>query len=204
MKKYLFLILIIPFLGIAQKKKNKPIIEAVYFSIEPNFRVMKAFGNNFMNKSLKPFVGFGIAGNLEMYKGFGLGLEYNRMSANIKEDDSVFGNLGAPQMNNFDVYAFYKHKLNDDFLLEGLGGLSIYRITSKYINDSGKFSEGNNGFHLGGKAIYTLDMEGVQQVVLGVKLNYYTSSIRNQNSEIQNYFNKATLANISLAYRINF
>lgn len=194
----------VPFFGWAQKKKSKPIIEAVYFSIEPNFRVMKAFGNNFMNKSLKPFVGFGIAGNLEIYKGFGLGLEYNRMSANVKDDDSLFGNLGAPQMNNFDFYLFYKYLLNDDFSLEGLGGLSTYRITSKYIDNSGKFSEGNNGFHIGGKAVYTLDMEGIQQVVFGVKLNYYTSSIRNQNSDIQDYFNKATLANISLAYRINF
>lgn len=204
MKRFLPLLLLIPMFGFSQRKKNKPIIEEVFFSIEPNVRIMKAFGNNFMNKSLSPFVGFGIAGNMEFYKGFGLGLEYDRMSSNVKLDDSLFGNLGAPQMNIFEFYGFYKYPISDDFFVEGLGGLSIYRISSPFLDHSGKFDEGNNGFHLGGKAIYTLDMQGVQQVILGLKLNYYTSSIRNQNIDIQNYFNKAWLANVNLAYRINF
>jgi len=204
MKRFLLVFLLIPMLGLAQRKKNKPIIEEVYFSIEPNVRVMKAVGNNFMNKSLSAFVGFGIAGNVELYKGFGLGLEYNRMSATVKDEDSLFGSLGAPQMNNFEFYGFYKYPISEEFFIEGLGGLSIYRINSPFLDHSGKFNEGNNGFHLGGKAIYTLDMQGVQQVILGLKLNYYTSSIRNENTDIQNYFNKAWLANISLAYRINF
>lgn len=204
MKRFLLVVLLLPMFGFSQRKKNKPIIDEVFFSVEPNVRMMKAFGNNFMNKSLSPFVGFGIAGNMELYKGFGLGLEYNRMSASVKIEDSLFGNLGGPEMNNFEFYAFYKHPISEDFFVEGLGGLSIYRISSSFLDHSGKFNEGNNGFHLGGKAIYNLDMQGVQQVVVGLKLNYYTSSIRNQDIDIQNYFNKAWLANVNLAYRINF
>lgn len=206
MKKFLLILSLIPIAIVAQRKKNKPIIEEVKFSLEPNVRVMKAFGDNVMNKGLSPFVGFGLAGNMEMYKGFGFGGEYNYMTANLNKDNlgSLFGYMTAPTMNNYEFYAFYKHNIGTDLYVEGLSGLSIYRINSKYIDKGGNFKEGNTGYHIGGKLIYSIDGYGTQQVVLGTKLNYYSASIRNDNPEIEKFYSNAWFVNLSLAYRVNF
>ena len=77
-------------------------------------------------------------------------------------------------------------------------------MKSPYLDNSGKFSEGNGGLNLGVKAIYTIDNEGFQQVVFGTKLNFYNAKIGNQNPEIADYYSKALFLNFSLAYRYNF
>ncbi|MGX9986724.1 hypothetical protein [Soonwooa purpurea] len=206
MSKFWIILFVVPCLVFSQSRKKKPIIEEIKFSIEPNVRVMKAIGDNAMNKALSPFVGFGIGGTLDFYKGFGLTAEYNYLTANLDKDNQggLFGYMSAATMHNFEFSGVYKHNIGEDVDLEALAGASIYRITSKFIDKGGNFNEGNAGFHIGGKILYTLDREGVQQVLCGTKLNYYTASIRNQNPKIEDFYSKAWFLNVSLAYRINF
>lgn len=206
MSRFGLLFLIVPAIFFSQSRKKKPLLEEMSFSIEPNVRVMKAIGNNSMNKALSPFVGFGLGGTLYVYKNFGLSAEYNYMTANLDKESNggLFGYMSAASMHNIEVSGVYKYNLGEDVDLEGLAGASIYRVSSKFIDKGGKFSEGNAGFHIGGKLLYTLDREGVQQVILGTKLNYYTASIRNQNPDIERFYSKAWFLNFSAAYRINF
>ena len=140
---------------------------------------------------------------MNIYKNFGLGVEYTYFLANVKNGDK-FGYLGAPSMNNFDWYVFHKDKITEDFFVEEMLGYSTYRMKSPYLDNSGKFSEGNGGLNLGVKAIYTIDNEGFQQVVFGTKLNFYNAKIGNQNPDIADYYSKAVFLNFSLAYRYNF
>lgn len=205
MKKILlffFLIIITADLS-AQRRKKFNWQEDIRYSIDPHIKIMTAFGNNMMSDALSYFYGFGIGANANIYKNFGLGVEYTYFMTNIKKSE-MFGYLGAPSMNNFDWYVFHKNKITEDFFVEELIGYSTYRMKSPYLDNSEKFSEGNGGLHLGGKAIYTLDMEATQQIVFGARLSFYNAKIANQNPDISKYYSKATFINLSLAYRINF
>ncbi|WP_374329193.1 hypothetical protein, partial [Soonwooa sp.] len=87
MSRLALLLIVIPTLVLSQSRKKKALLEEMSFSIEPNVRVMKAIGDNSMNKALSPFVGFGLGGILYVYKNFGLTAEYNYMTANLNQDN---------------------------------------------------------------------------------------------------------------------
>jgi len=201
-KSTLFFALLFSFCLSAQRGK-KNWTEQVKFSADPHVKIMTALGNNFLHDAFGYFYGFGIGLNGNLYKNFGLGVEYTYFLATVKERDT-FGYLGAPSLNNFDWYIFHKDKITEEFSVEEIVGYSTYRMKSPYLDNSGKFNEGNSGLNFGGKAIYALDADGLQEVVLGTKLNFYNSKIGNQNPDIEKYYSKATLLNISLAYRFNF
>lgn len=204
MKKFLlFSLALISISTFSQRRKKQDWTENVRSSIDPYVKVMLPLGDNFLKDSFDYFYGFGIGGNLNLYKNFGLGVEYTYFLANVKNGDK-FGYLGAPSMNNFDWYVFHKDKITEDFFVEEMLGYSTYRMKSPYLDNSGKFSEGNGGLNLGVKAIYTIDNEGFQQVVFGTKLNFYNAKIGNQNPDIADYYSKAVFLNFSLAYRYNF
>ena len=204
MKKFLlFSLALISISTFSQRRKKQDWTENVRSSIDPHVKAMLPLGDNFLKDSFDYFYGFGIGGNLNLYKNFGLGVEYTYFLANVKNGDK-FGYLGAPSMNNFDWYVFHKDKIREDFFVEEILGYSTYRMKSPYLDNSGKFSEGNGGLNLGVKAIYTIDNEGFQQVVFGTKLNFYNAKIGNQNPDIADYYSKAVFLNFSLAYRYNF
>ena len=202
-KLLLFSLALISTSAFSQRRKNQDWTENVKFSIDPHVKVMKSLGNNFLNEAFDYFYGFGIGGNVNVYKNFGLGVEYTYFLANVKNGDQ-FGYLGAPSMNNFDWYAFHQDKITEDFFVEEILGYSTYRMKSPFLDNSGNFHEGNSGLNFGAKAIYTIDDTGTQQIVLNAKLNFYNSKIGNQNPDIEKYYSKATLLNIGIAYRINF
>lgn len=201
-KSILFFIAIFSISVSAQRRKQNW-TEQVKFSVDPHVKVMTSLGNNFLSESFDYFYGFGIGLNTNLYKNFGLGVEYTYFLATLKNPE-LFGYLGAPSMNNFDWYVFHKDKISEAFFVEEIVGYSTYRMKSPYLDNSGYFREGNGGLNLGAKAIYVLDVEGVQEIVLGGKLNFYNSKIGNQNPDLEKYYSKATLLNISLAYRFNF
>lgn len=190
-------------LSLSAQRRKENWTEQVKFSVDPHVKVMTSLGNNFLSESFDYFYGFGIGLNTNLYKNFGLGVEYTYFLATLEKPE-LSGYLGAPSMNNFDWYVFHKDKITEEFFIEEIMGYSTYRMKSPFLDNSGKFSEGNGGLNLGGKAIYVLDVEGVQEVVLGARLNFYNSKIGNQNPDIEKYYSKATLLNISLAYRFNF
>ncbi|WP_312767605.1 hypothetical protein [Epilithonimonas sp.] len=204
MKKILlFSFSLISIATFSQRRKKYDWTENVKYSIEPHVKVMTSLGNNFLKDTFDYFYGFGIGGSINLYKDFGLGVEYTYFLANIKRPE-LFGYLGSPSMNNFDWYVFHQDKITEDFFVEEIVGYSTYRMKSPYLDNSGNFSEGNGGLNLGAKAIYTIDDNGIQQIVLATKLNFYNSKIGNQNPGIEKYYSKATLLNIGIAYRINF
>ena len=204
MKKFLLFSLALTSIStFSQRRKKQDWTENVRSSIDPYVKVMLPLGDNFLKDSFDYFYGFGIGGNLNLYKNFGLGVEYTYFLANVKNGDK-FGYLGAPSMNNFDWYVFHKDKITEDFFVEEILGYSTYRMKSPYLDNSGKFSEGNGGLNLGVKAIYTIDNEGFQQVVFGTKLNFYNAKIGNENPDVADYYSKAVFLNFSLAYRYNF
>ena len=202
-KLLLFSLALISIATFSQRRKKQDWTENFRSSIDPHVKVMLPLGDNFLKDSFSYFYGFGIGGNLNLYKNFGLGVEYTYFLANVKNADK-FGYLGAPSMNNFDWYIFHKDKITEDFFVEEILGYSTYRMKSPYLDNSGKFAEGNDGLNFGAKAIYTIDNEGFQQVVFGTKLNFYNAKIGNQNPDIADYYSKAIFLNFSLAYRYNF
>ncbi len=201
-RSILFFIVVLSVSFSAQRRKQSW-TEQVRFSVDPHVKIMTSLGDNFIHDALYYFYGFGIGLNTNLYKNFGLGVEYTYFLANLKRPE-LFGYLGAPSMNNFDWYLFHKDKIMEEFFVEEVLGYSTYRMKSPFLDNSGKFSEGNGGLNFGAKAIYVLDAEGVQEIVLGGKLNFYNAKIGNQNPDIEKYYSQATLLNISLAYRFNF
>lgn len=203
MKKSILFFLVILSTAVSAQRRKQNWTENVKFSVDPHVKIMKSVGDNFLSETFDYFYGFGIGLNTNLYKNFGLGVEYTYFLATVKDRDK-FGYLGAPSMNNFDWYVFHKDKITEDFFVEEIFGYSTYRLKSPYLDNSGKFTEGNSGINFGGKAIYVLDAEGTQEVVFGAKLNFFNSKIGNQNPDIEKYYARATLLNFSLAYRINF
>ncbi|KFC24095.1 hypothetical protein [Chryseobacterium sp. FH1] len=202
-KKSILFFIVICSISVSAQRRKQDWTEQVKFSVDPHVKVMASLGNNFLNDAFGYFYGFGLGLNTNLYKNFGLGVEYTYFLANIKDRDK-FGYLGAPSMNNFDWYVFHKDKISEEFFVEEILGYSTYRMKSPYLDNSGDFNEGNGGLNLGAKAIYVLDAEGFQEVVFGAKLNFYNSKIGNQKPDIAKYYSKATLLNFSVAYRFNF
>jgi len=202
-KKSILFFFVIFSIFVSSQRRKQSWTDDVRSSIDPHVKIMLPLGDNFLKDSFSYFYGFGIGGNLNLYKNFGIGVEYTYFLANVKNGDK-FGYLGAPSMNNFDWYVFHKNKITEEFFVEEIAGYSTYRMKSPYLDNSGKFSEGNGGLTFGAKAIYTIDNEGFQQVVFGTKLNFYNARIGNQNPDIADYYSKALFLNFSLAYRYNF
>ncbi len=204
MKKILlFSLALISVSASSQRRKKQDWTENVQASVDPHVKIMTSLGNNFLKDTFGYFYGFGIGGNLNVYKNFGVGAEYTYFLATVKDRDR-FGYLGAPSMNNFDWYVFHRDKISEEFYVEELVGYSTYRIKSPYLDNSGQFREGNGGLNFGAKAIYTIDDTGMQQIVFGTRVNFYNARIGNQNPDIEKYYSRAVLLNFSLAYRINF
>lgn len=202
-KKSILFFIIVFSISVSAQRRKQDWTQLVKFSVDPHIKVMTSLGNNFLSDSYDYFYGFGIGLNTNLYKNFGLGVEYTYFLANVKNYDRL-GYLGAPSMNNFDWYVFHKDKIAEEFFVEEILGYSTYRMKSPYLDNRGDFREGNSGLNLGAKAIYVLDVEGFQEVVLGAKLNFYNSKIGNQNPEIAAYYSKAILLNFNLGYRFNF
>ena len=87
-------------------------------------------------------------------------------------------------------------------MVEEMAGFSYYRLTNLYLDKSEKLRNNAMGFHLGGKAIYTLD--GPQQVFAALKANFYYGNVYNENPAIRKYYSNSTFLSLSLGYRYNF
>lgn len=187
----------------SQKKQQR---FDVVSNLEAKVIVMKSVGNNFLAKTMSVFYGFGFGGNLMTPINFGIGFDYNILFSNIKPDQqNVYGNLGAPRMTNIEMYLTHREKLSEDFRLEEMAGFSYYHLATTLFDDKNhKFNDGGMGFNLGGKLIYTVDMEGFQQFFLSTKVNFYYSDVYNENPEIRKFFSRSTLLSLSLGYRYQF
>ena len=202
--KHLFLL----FLGLSNLffgQKNKKGLDVVS-NIEARIIVMKPIGNNHLAKLLTPFYGFGFGGNLMTPLNFGIGLDYNVLSSNVKYgEQNLYGNIGSPTITNIDLYLTHRDILSEDFSIEEMAGFSYYRQTNFLIDSkSQKLKDNATGFNLGGKVLYTLDREGYQQVFLSGKVNFYFTNIYNENSEIQKFYSHSTFLSLNFGYRYNF
>ena len=186
-----------------QKKKNGL---DVVSNIEVKMIAMKPIGNNHLSKLLMPFYGFGFGGNLMTPINFGIGLDYNVLFSNVKYgQQNLYGNIGSPTMTNIDLYLTHREIISEDFSIEEMAGFSFYRQTNLLIDGKNeKIKDNASGFNLGGKALYTLDREGYQQVFVAAKVNFYFTNIYNENSEIQKFYNHSTFLSLNLGYRYNF
>lgn len=167
---------------------------------------MKPIGNNHLSKLLSPLYGFGFGGNLMTPINFGIGLDYNMLFSNVKYgEQNLYGNIGSPTITNVDFYVTHREIISEDFFIEEMAGFSYYRQTNLLIDGNNeKFKENATGFNLGGKAVYTLDREGYQQVFLAGKMNFYFTNIYNENSEIQKFYNHSIFLGLNVGYRYNF
>ena len=184
------------------KKKGLEVVS----NIEAKMIVMKPIGNNHLSKLLMPFYGFGFGGNLMTPVNFGVGLDYNVLFSNVKYgEQNIYGNIGSPTITNIDLYVTHREIISEDFSIEEMAGFSFYRQTNLLIDGKNeKLKDNATGFNLGGKALYTLDREGYQQVFVAAKVNFYFTNIYNENSEIQKFYNRSTLLSLNLGYRYNF
>lgn len=185
-----------------KKKKTLDVVS----NIEAKVIMMQPVGNNFLAKTMQPFYGFGFSGNLMTPINFGIGLDYNVLFTNVKaEQINVYGNLGAPRMTNIELYLTHRDKLSEDFSLEEMAGFSYYSLVTTLFDDKNyKFNDGGMGFNLGGKLLYTVDLEGYQQLFISGKVNFYYSDVYNENPGIRRFFSRSTLLSLSVGYRYNF
>lgn len=183
----------------SQKKKGLDVVS----NIDVKVLAMKPLGNNSLAKNLQPFYGFGFGGNLMTPINFGIGLDYSELFSNVKYGErNLYGNIGSPRMTVVDVFLTHRENISDDFMIEELAGFSYYRLTNLYLDKSEKLKNNAMGFHLGGKAIYTLD--GPQQVFAALKANFYYGNVYNENPEIRKYYSNSTFLSLSVGYRYNF
>ncbi|MBH1959002.1 MAG: hypothetical protein I8H68_02710 [Flavobacteriia bacterium] len=183
----------------SQKKKGLDVVS----NIDVKVLAMKPLGNNSLAKNLQPFYGFGFGGNLMTPINFGIGLDYSELFSNVKYgEQNLYGNIGSPRMTVVDVFLTHRENISDDFMVEEMAGFSYYRLTNLYLDKSEKLKNNAMGFHLGGKAIYTLD--GPQQVFVALKANFYYGNIYNENPEIRKYYSNSTFVSLSVGYRYNF
>lgn len=196
------------FLGISslysgQKKKYGP---DVVSNIEVKIIAMKPIGNNHLSKLLTPFYGYGFGANLMTPINFGIGLDYNLLYANVKYgEQNLYGNIGSPTIANIDLYLTHREMISEDFSIEEMAGFSYYRQTNLLVDaKSQKTKDNATGFNLGGKALYTLDREGYQQVFVAAKVNFYFTNVYNENAEIKKFYNHSTFFSLNVGYRYNF
>ena len=184
------------------KKKGLDVVS----NIEAKMIVMKPVGINHLAKLLMPFYGFGFGGNLMTPVNFGVGLDYNVLFSNVKYgEQNLYGNIGSPTITNIDLYVTHREIISEDFSIEEMAGFSFYRQTNLLIDGKNeKLKDNATGFNLGGKALYTLDREGYQQVFVAAKVNFYFTNIYNENAEIQKFHNHSTFLSLNLGYRYNF
>ena len=200
MRIFTFLLLLISTVAFSQnKRKGLDVVS----NIDVKVLAMKPLGNNVLAKNLQPFYGFGFGGNLMTPINFGIGLDYSELFSNVQYgEQNIYGNLGSPRMTVIDVFLTHRENIGEDFMVEEMAGFSYYRYTSLYLDQSQKLTDHAMGFHLGGKAIYTLD--GPQQVFAAAKINFYYGNVYNENSGIQKYYSRSTFLSLSLGYRYNF
>ncbi len=183
----------------SQKKKGLDVVS----NIDVKVLAMKPLGNNSLAKNLQPFYGFGFGGNLMTPINFGIGLDYSELFSNVKYGErNLYGNIGSPRMTVVDVFLTHRENISDDFMVEEMAGFSYYRLTNLYLDKSEKLKNNAMGFHLGGKAIYTLD--GPQQVFAALKANFYYGNVYNENPAIRKYYSNSTFLSLSVGYRYNF
>lgn len=186
-----------------QKKKN--MIDVVS-NIETKVIFLKPIGNNSLAKDLQPFYGFGFSGNLMTPINFGIGLDYSLLFSNVRyERKGIYGNLGAPKMTVIDFFLTHRDVISEDFFVEEMAGFSYYNHSSSYIDFKNEKNKNTGmGFNLGGKAVYILDPQGYQAVFATGRVNYYSTNIYNENTQIQKYYNHSIFLSLSLGYRFNF
>ena len=200
MRIFIFLLVLISTTAFSQKKRKGL---DVVSNIDVKVLAMKPLGNNSLAKNLQPFYGFGFGGNLMTPINFGIGLDYGEYFSNVKYgEQNLYGNIGSPRMTVVDVFLTHRENISDDFMVEEMAGFSYYRLTNLYLDKSEKLRNNAMGFHLGGKAIYTLD--GPQQVFAALKANFYYGNVYNENPEIRKYYSNSTFLSLSLGYRYNF
>ena len=200
MRIFIFLLILISTAAYSQKKRKGL---DVVSNIDVKVLAMKPLGNNSLAKDLQPFYGFGFGGNLMTPINFGVGLDYSEYFSNVKYgEQNLYGNIGSPRMTVVDVFLTHRENISDDFMVEEMAGFSYYRLTNLYLDKSEKLRNNAMGFHLGGKAIYTLD--GPQQVFAALKANFYYGNVYNENPEIRKYYSNSTFLSLSLGYRYNF
>lgn len=201
MRAYLILLMILPVLTFAQKRKKGL---DVVSNIDVKVLAMKPIGNNSLAKDLQPFYGFGFGGNLMTPINFGVGIDYNAYFSNVNYGQrNIYGNLGSPRMTVIDAFLTHREEISEDFFVEEMAGFTFYRLTNNFIErGQEQFREKAVGFHLGGKAIYTLD--GPQQVFVAGKANFYFGNTFNENADIRRYYSRSVLLSLSLGYRYNF
>lgn len=203
MRIKLLLFLAFPIFFFSQKKKNGL---DVVSNIEVKMIAMKPIGNNHLSKLLMPFYGFGFGGNLMTPINFGFGLDYNVLFSNVKYgEQNLYGNIGSPTITNIDIYLTHRDLISEDFSVEEMVGFSYYQQTNLLIDAKNqKLKENASGFNLGGKALYTLDREGYQQVFLAAKVNVYLNNVYNENPATKKFYNRSTFLSLGLGYRYNF
>lgn len=200
MRIIIFLLVLISTTAFSQKKRKGL---DVVSNIDVKVLAMKPLGNNSLAKNLQPFYGFGFGGNLMTPINFGIGLDYGEYFSNVKYgEQNLYGNIGSPRMTVVDVFLTHRENISDDFMVEEMAGFSYYRLTNLYLDKSEKLKNNAMGFHLGGKAIYTLD--GPQQVFAALKANFYYGNVYNENPEIRKYYSNSTFLSLSVGYRYNF
>lgn len=201
MRAYLILLMILPVLTFAQKRKKGL---DVVSNIDVKVLAMKPIGNNWLAKDLQPFYGFGFGGNLMTPINFGVGIDYNAFFSNVDYSrKNSYGNLGSPRMTVIDAFLTHREEISEDFFVEEMAGFTFYRLTNNFIErGQEQLREKAVGFHLGGKAIYTLD--GPQQVFVAGKANFYFGDSYNENADVQRYYSRSLLLSLSFGYRYNF
>ena len=189
---------------LAQKKKKFDM--DVVSNIEAKAIVMKPFGHNTYAKDLETFYGFGFGGNLMTPLNFGIGIEYNLLLSNVKlGHENKYGSISSPKIHNFDFFLTHRDQLSEDFSIEEMVGYSYYLMSNVYTYDQNQNSRiSGSGLNLGGKFLYTLDREGIQQFYFSAKVNFYYSGVFNENTDIQNYYNRSIFVSGGIGYRYNF
>ena len=200
MRVFIFLLALISTAAFSQKKRKGL---DVVSNIDVKVLAMKPLGNNSLAKDLQPFYGFGFGGNLMTPINFGIGLDYSELFSNVKYGaQNIYGNLGSPRMTAVDVFLTHRENISEDFMVEEIAGFSYYRYSNLYLDKTEKMKNHATGFHLGAKAIYTLD--GPQQVFAALKANFYYGNVYNENPEIRKYFSNSTFLSLSIGYRYQF
>ena len=197
----LFLLLNIVFLQAQKKRKSMDITS----DLEVRALAVKALGNNTLSKDFGVFYGVGAGGQLMTPTNFGVGIEYNLLFGDVKYGrENYFGNLGSQRLTSIDLSIIHKNDISEDFFIEQQAGFSLYRLNSTLYPGNEKYSEGRGGFHLGAKAVFTIDREGHQQFVFGAKGNAYFSGTNNENAKIEKYYRQSFLVSLSFGYRYHF